>query len=133
MGRVLANLVVSNFGDILANQDEVRRIEIKNALVDTGAAMLSLQCDQIAKLGLRFLRKVSLKTANGPIERNLFGVAQVEIEGRMGEFDVVEVTDDVPVLIGYIVLEQLDFVVNPSIQRLIPNPANGGKWTLDLY
>jgi hypothetical protein len=43
------------------------------------------------------------------------------------------VTDDVPVLVGYIVLEQLDFVADNSNQKLIPNPAYGGEYAVDLY
>lgn len=133
MGRVLIDVKVTNFADYLTGQKEVRTIEVKDALVDTGAAMLGLHKDQIERLGLIYLRKVFLKTANGLVERDLFGVARVEIEGREGEFDVVQLPDDVPVLVGYIVLEQLDFVVSPSIQRLIPNPASKGKYALDMY
>ncbi|MDI6751347.1 MAG: hypothetical protein QME07_00585 [bacterium] len=133
MGRVLIDLKVTNFGDILTNQKEVRTIEIKDGLVDTEAAMLGLHKDQIERLGLMLLRKISLKTANGLVERDIFGVARVEIEKRESEFDVVQLPDDVPVLVGYIVLEQLDFVVSPSIQRLIPNPDSKGKYALDLY
>lgn len=133
MGRILIDIKVSNFGDILTERKEVRSIEIKNALVDTGAAMLNLHIDQINELGLKFLRRIKVKTANGEPERNIFGVARVEIQGREGEFDVLEVPDDVPVLVGYLVLEQLDFVANHATQKLIPNPAHGGEYALDLY
>ncbi|MBU2431983.1 MAG: retroviral-like aspartic protease family protein, partial [Proteobacteria bacterium] len=112
MGRILTDLKVSNLGDILTNQKEVRSIGIKDALVDTGAAMISLHIEQINELGLKFFRKIQVKTANGPTEKNLYGVARVEIQGREGEFDVLEVADDVPILVGYIVLEQLDFVAD---------------------
>jgi len=30
-------------------------------------------------------------------------------------------------------LEALDFVVDPKTQKMIPNPANEGKWMADLY
>ncbi|MEW6686811.1 MAG: retroviral-like aspartic protease family protein [Candidatus Edwardsbacteria bacterium] len=133
MARIVVNLKVSNFADILINQKEVRSIEIKNALVDTGAAMISLHIDQINRLGLKFLRRIKVKTANGSPERNLFGVARVEIQGREGKFDVLEVPDDVPVLVGYIVLEQLDLVADTSRGKLIPNPSHNGEYALDLY
>jgi predicted aspartyl protease len=132
MGKILVDLKISNFADYVMGRD-VRAIEVKGALVDTGAAMLSLHPEQIERLGLVFLRKVKVKTANGPVERRVFGVARVEIEGREGEFDVLEVPGDVPVLVGYIVLEQLDFVVDTLSQRLIPNPAHGGEYALDQY
>ena len=133
MGRILIDLIVSNFGDILTNREKVRIIEIKDALVDTGAAMLNLHIDQINELGLKFLRKVKVRTTNRAPERNVFGVARVKIQGREGEFDVLEVPDDVPVLVGYIILEQLYFVPDTSNQRLIPNPAHNGEYAIDSY
>jgi hypothetical protein len=45
----------------------------------------------------------------------------------------MEVPDGVPVLIGQIPLEFLDFVVDPVRQRLIGNPAHGGEHVLELY
>ena len=133
MGRILIDLIVSNFGDILTNREKVRTIEIKDALVDTGAAMLNLHIDRINELRLKFLRKVKVRTTNGVPERNVFGVARVKIQGREGEFDVLEVPDDVPVLVGYIILEQLDFVPDSSNQRFIPNPAQNGEYAIDSY
>ena len=106
---------------------------IENALVDTGATMLNLHKNQIDELGLKYLRKMRVKTANGSIERNIYGVASVEIMGREAEFDVLEIPDDVPVLVGYIILEQLDFVADPIQQKLVPNPAHDGEYALDLY
>jgi len=133
MGKILINLKVSNFVDISTNRERIRSIEIENALVDTGATMLNLHKNQIDELGLKYLRKMRVKTANGSIERNIFGVASVEIMGREAEFDVLEIPDDVPVLVGYIILEQLDFVPDPKQQKLIPNLAHDGEYALDMY
>ncbi len=133
MGRTLTDLKVSNFADYITEREEIRAIEIKDALVDTGAVMLSLHSNQINELGLKFLRRLKVKTANGSPERSVFGVARVEIQGREAEFDVLEVPNDVPILVGYLVLEQLDFIADSSSQKLIPNPAHGGEYALDLY
>jgi len=133
MGKILINLTVSNFVDISTNREKVRSLKIENALVDTGATMLSLHKHQIDELGLQYLRKIRVRTANGPIERNVYGVAQVEIMDREAEFDVMEISDEVPVLVGYLVLEQLDFVPDPIQQKLIPNPAHDGEYALDMY
>jgi hypothetical protein len=46
---------------------------------------------------------------------------------------VVEVPDDCPVLVGQLILEALDFVVDPVKQRLIGNPEHGGEQIYDLY
>jgi hypothetical protein len=55
------------------------------------------------------------------------------IQGRECPVEVAEVPDEVPVLIGQIPLEYLDFVVDPKNQRLIGNPAHGGEQMLELY
>jgi len=133
MGKILINLKVTNFGDIFLNKETIRSIKIENALVDTGVTMLSLHKNQIDELGLQYLRKIRVRTANGPIERNIYGVARVEIMGRAANFDVMEIPDDVPVLVGYLILEQLDFVPDPNQQKLIPNPAHDGEYALDMY
>jgi len=133
MGKILIKLNVSNFGDILLNKETIRSIEIENALVDTRATMLSLHKHQIDDLGLIYSGKIRVRTANGPIERNVYGVARVEIMGRTADFDVMEIPDDVPVLVGYLILERLDFVLDPKQQKLIPNPAHDGEYALDMY
>ena len=133
MGRILVDLKVSNFGDVLTGKEKVRSIIVGNALVDTGAAMLNLHKSEIEQLGLQYLRKIKVRTANGAIERNVYGVARVEILGRESEFDVLELPEDVPNLVGYIILAQLDFVADTANQKLIPNPEHGGEYALDLY
>ena len=45
----------------------------------------------------------------------------------------MEAPDGVPVLIGQIPLEILDFVVDPKQQRIIGNPAHGGEWVIEAY
>ena len=46
--------------------------------------------------------------------------------------DVSEVSEQAPVLIGQIPLEIMDFVVDTRQRKLIPNPAHGGEWTIEL-
>jgi hypothetical protein len=45
----------------------------------------------------------------------------------------LEVPDDVPVLIGQVPLELLDFVVDSTAQKLIGNPAHGGRQMAEMY
>jgi predicted aspartyl protease len=133
MVKILINCKLQNFLDIATGQEKIRSIEIKNALVDTGVSLLNIHKNQIDELGLKYLRKVKAKTANGQVERNVYGIARVEIEGREAEFEILEIPDDVPILVGYLVLERLDFVVDTSNQRLIPNPMHDGEFAIDLY
>ena len=46
---------------------------------------------------------------------------------------VMENDEKTPPLIGYIVLDVLDFVVAPQSEKLIPNPEYEGKWMAELY
>ncbi len=48
------------------------------------------------------------------------------------EVEVENYDDIVPNLVGYIPLKNLDLVVDPKTNQVIPNPENGGKYTLDL-
>ena len=58
MGRVTARVTVENLEDIWAlrkgkiNSEQVRRIEVADALVDTGAVAFSLPTRLIKELGL---------------------------------------------------------------------------------
>jgi hypothetical protein len=54
------------------------------------------------------------------------------IQGRDTEMDVMENDELTPPLIGYLVLENMDWVVDVKAQKLIPNPAHDGKWITDL-
>ena len=74
-----------------------------------------------------------VNTANGLVERRIFGSAEITIKGRSEIFSVMQNDETTPPLIGYVILEMLDFVVDPKSQQLIPNPAHDGKWILDLY
>ena len=47
--------------------------------------------------------------------------------------DVMEVPDTVPVLIGQLPLEHLDFVEDMRSRKLIGNPAHGGEHVYELY
>jgi hypothetical protein len=58
---------------------------------------------------------------------------RLTIQGRTCTMDVMEVPDGVPVLIGQLPLEHLDFVVDLRSRTLIGNPAHGGEHMYELY
>ncbi len=137
MGRVNVKLKLTNYLDL-----ELRRMKLRKgqpraveaeALVDTGATRLYLQSALIKKLGLQKTSDVTSKTTNGVRRRAVFQPVHLELMGRSGTFDVVEIDDDVPNLLGQIPLEYLDFVVDPRGQKLIPNPAHGDKQMSEEY
>ena len=81
----------------------------------------------IKALGLRKEGEVISKRTNGTRRRSVYQAARLELKGRYGAFEVVEIDDDVPNLLGQIPLEYLDLVVDPKGQKLIPNPEHGDK------
>ncbi len=138
MGRTTEKVEVQNYGDIFnvslgkLDESQVRTAEV-DAVVDTGATYLCLPPLVIEQLGLLYSHTRDVKTANGSVQRRVFKGADVTIQGRNEEMSVMENDESTPPLIGYVVLETLDFVVDPKAKQLIPNPAHEGKWMADLY
>lgn len=139
MGRVTTAATVFNLNDLLEAaqgklaDDQVRKVVVPNALVDTGAWSLSLPTSMIRQLGLIKHSTKQVMTSKGPSTSDVYAAARLVIDGRDCAMDVTEVPDGVPVLIGQIPLELLDFVVDPKNQRLIGNPEHGGEHILEMY
>ena len=137
MGKVVVQMKLTNHADLVLRAAKVSkrrpRTAMAEALVDTGATRLYLQSSLIKRLGLRQDREVQSKTTNGVRRRAVFEPVRLEVMGRYGNFDVVEVDDDVPNLLGQIPLEYLDFVVSPKAQKLIPNPEHGDEQMSEEY
>jgi clan AA aspartic protease len=138
-GRVTTEATLENLSDLAAVEmgvladDRVRRVSVTDALVDTGATMLSLPQRLIEQLGLtkKSVRKVT--TSQGVAEAAVYSTVRLTIQGRDCPVDVLAVPNEVPVLIGQIPLECMDFVVDPQSRRLIGNPAHGGEQMYELY
>lgn len=138
MGKVLVSARIENISDSLAahdgriRPDQVRAVEISEAMVDTGAKLLGLPRRMVQQLGLDPFETREAQTSAGKVPCAVFRAVWLTVEGRQCSVDVSEVSDDCPVLIGHVPLELLDFVVDPTAQRLIPNPKDGGGRILDL-
>ena len=139
MGRVTVEATIENLKDLLEageggrSANEVRRITVPNALIDTGASSLSLPSSLIRALGLTKVSTRRTMSSKGPGQTDVHAIVRLTIAGRDCSLDVMEVPDGVPVLIGQVPLELLDFVVDPVNQRLIGNPAHGGEHVLEMY
>jgi predicted aspartyl protease len=139
VGIALVTALIENNKDVEAAADgriaesEVRRIEVHDARVDTGATYVSMPLRLINELGLKRIKTVVAKTKAGPMSFGIFEHVKLTIQDRDCEVRVAEVADNCPVLIGYIPLELLDFVVDPKNQRLVGNPDHGGQYMIDLY
>ncbi len=139
MGKVIVTAKIENLDDLfsvrkgLLQPDQVRGVEVTDALVDTGATTLSLPKGLITQLGLQPFRSRQARTSGGTVTLQVYGIVRLTVQGREWHGDVVEVPDDCPVLIGQLPLEGLDFVVDPVGQQLIGNPAHGGEHIIELY
>jgi clan AA aspartic protease len=139
MGRVLTEATIESLRDLweaergTRGREDVRRITVADALVDTGATMLSIPRHLIDRLGLKEQYRKRVRSSVGVSEVGVYDAVRLTIQGRTCTMDVVEVPDDVPVLIGQLPLEQLDFVIDPRSRTLAGNPAHGGEHMFELY
>lgn len=118
MGKVVEKVRITN----LLKPEKSIDVE---ALIDTGATMASLPLNIVEDLGLEEVDKRRVKYADNRIEiKPVYGVVKIEIKGRVGNFDVIgEVKGSQP-LIGQVVLETLDLLVDPTTRRVVANPRS---------
>jgi clan AA aspartic protease len=138
MGKVMAKLKLSNEYDEenlrlrTIRRNKVRRVEIE-ALVDTGATMLVLPADVVAKLGLVASGTRGVKLADGRTKRIPWVKSvRLEVLGRWAVFNALVMPAGTPVLIGQIPLEELDLIVDPKSRDVRVNPASPDVPLLDL-
>jgi predicted aspartyl protease len=138
MGRVVTRIHVANLEDLWAERkgalpsEQVRRIDVMEALVDTGSTMLALPKRYIKQLGLNKVRERTVVTTRGIAKADIYDAVRVTILQRDCVVEVMEVSDVMPALVGQIPLEVLDLVVNPLAGTLTGNPEHGGEHVLEL-
>ncbi|MEW5767565.1 MAG: clan AA aspartic protease [bacterium] len=108
--------------------------EVKcQALVDSGAAELALPTEIIDKLKLEPLGVVQVYTADGgQHEYRVFGIAEVEVQGRICQVRVIELPYGSEPLLGAVPLEEMDWHISAIDKKLIPNPKSPEKPLLPL-
>lgn len=126
----LADLNLANMGVI--NSEEVRRVTVEDALVDTGAPRLCLPKPMIEQLGLTPFGNARARTAAGVVDRTIYSEVRFTILEREGSLPVTDLPADAPVLVGHMVLEQLDLCLDIR-KGLIYNPAHGDDWIEDAW
>ncbi len=129
MGRVTTRIRVENWLDAelvaAGARKESPRVVETEALVDTGAVKFYLKSSVIRQLGLHAIGEIKSRTMSARAEtRKVFAPVSLEIQGRTGRYDVVELPDSLPNVIGQIPLEDMDWVVDCRNQKLIPNPEH---------
>src|SRR6266404_5620820 len=126
VGRFSVDIEVANNDDMalvrrgFLRPDQVRRETIPG-VVDSGAAMLVLPQAVVKRLGLPLGNKVKVRYADGRrAQRREAEAAFVELLGRHDTFKAIVEPKRDTALIGAIVLESLDLLVDCKEQRLIP-------------
>jgi clan AA aspartic protease len=137
MGKVMVSIKLTNLFDVALQNRKASnrkpRAVVVEAFVDTGATRLYLKPSVIRKLGLGRVDAVRSQTTNGEVVRFKYEPVQLELMGRKENFDVIEVPELVPNLLGQVPLEVLDLVVDSKGRKLIPNPAHGGEQMTEEY
>ena len=137
MGKVTVKIKLTNYSDLVLRRLKLAkgkpRTVAVEALVDTGATRLYLKPSVIKKLGLVRTDTVRSRTTNGDAIRHKYEPVGFELMERRETFDVIEVPENVPNLLGQVPLEVLDFVVDSKSLRLITNPAHGGEQMTEEY
>ena len=129
MGKVTVTFKATNYDDLsdLARKRtkrKPRQIQAE-ALVDTGATRFYLQRRVIEALGLRPMSEITSRTMSDRAEKRIvFSPVALEVQGRTGHSDVIQLPDTLPNIIGQIPLEHLDWVVDTRGRKLIPNPEH---------
>lgn len=113
--------------------EQVRAVEVADALVDKDAVLLSLPRRLVQQLGLKRRRTRAVRTVAGVVQFGIYDAVRLTVQERDCIIEVAEIPDDCPVLIGQIPLEALDFVVDTAGQKLIGNSDHGGKQMIDLF
>lgn len=138
MGKVLVAARLENLGDLhnasqgVLSAEQVRAVDVTDALIDTGSTGLLVPSRLIAQLGLSPLRTRSARTIAGGVEVSMYRAVRLTVQGRDCISDVGEIDDGLPVVIGQVPLELMDWIVDPKRQRLIGNPEHGGEQMIDV-
>jgi predicted aspartyl protease len=130
MGEVKVELELQNYEDrVLANrgllpESEVRR-ERARVLVDSRAVMLVLPQDLVEALGLPVLRRAIVTYADERREeRDVAGVVTVRVAGRSVQTSCVVGPPGSEPLLGQLILEEADLLVDAANGRLVPRPES---------
>ncbi len=130
MGLVYAEIDLLNGGDVylqrkkLLDEKDVKQVRV-NALVDSGAYMLSINETVRAQLDLPFIQKQFGTLADETlIEVDVVGPVEVHFENRSTTVRAIVLPGDAEILLGAIPMEDMDVLIDPRQQKLVVNPKH---------
>jgi clan AA aspartic protease len=130
MGLVFAEIELTNGGDAyMFRQGMIEEAEIKqimvNALVDSGAYMLTINNDVRNQLDLPFIEKQLATLADETqVEIDIVGPVDVRFENRSTTCRAVVLPNAGEVLLGAIPMEDMDVLIHPREEKLVVNPKH---------
>jgi clan AA aspartic protease len=134
MGQVHVRVVLTNHREAVMarlgqlDASRVHRYETE-ALIDTGAVRSTIPAAVAERLGLFRLRKTDAKYADGRVEEvDVTEAVTVEILGRETEMNPMILGEQI--LLGVLVLEGLDLMVDCTRNRLVPYQ---GTWDQPVF
>ena len=137
VGRFSVDIEVANNDDLalvrrgLLRSEQVRR-ETISGVVDSGATKLVLPLALVKRLGLPLGDPIKVRYADGRcVQRKGVEGVYVQLLGRHGTFTAISEPKRETALIGAIVLEDLDLVVDCVDQRLIPRDPSGATYEIE--
>jgi predicted aspartyl protease len=137
VGRVSVEFEIANNDDMalarrgLLAANEVRRRTIRG-VVDAGAAMLVLPGAVVKELGLPPGDKISVRYADGrSAQRRQVEGAYIALLGRHDTFTAIVEPRRTTALVGAIVLEALDLLVDCKQQRVVPRDPRGAIYEIE--
>jgi clan AA aspartic protease len=134
MGQVRVQAVLTNYREaVLARlgQFDVSQVHryATEALIDTDAVQSVVPSAVADRLGLMRLRRTDAKYADGRVEEvDLAEVVMIEMLGRQIEITPMVLGEHV--LLGVMVLEGLDLMVDCHSNRLVPSQ---GTWDQPVF
>ncbi len=130
MGEVKVELGLENavdrglFRQRYITEDQIRTARVR-ALVDSGAVMLVLPQDLVEVLGLEEVGKAIVAYADERREeRPIAGIVTVRVGTRITSLNCIVGPPSSEPLLGQVVLETMDLLVDCVQQKLLPRPES---------
>jgi predicted aspartyl protease len=131
VGRITIDVKLANRVDVekckegAMSADAVRQLTIAG-LVDTGSNYLVLPTSVAKKLGVPGAGKTKVRYVDRRVSsRDTVDMVEVELLGRKGTFRALLEPKRTTALIGAIVLEDLDLLVDSTNLRVFPRDPDG--------
>ncbi|MGO9464409.1 MAG: clan AA aspartic protease [Isosphaeraceae bacterium] len=137
VGRFSVEIEVANNDDLalvrrgMLAPDQVRRETIQS-VVDSGETKLVLPHAVVKRLGLPLGDKINVRYADGrKAQREGVEGVYVRLLGRHGTFTAIVEPRRKSALLGAIVLEDLDLLVDCTAQRVVPRDPRGAIYEIE--